>query len=243
MESEYEVVNGVDGPRIRLPNGEMINYVGQFGEVFNTVPDMVPFQHRDFDPWVAASEIKRVFEDAPRTCKSLPAKNLYDRFDDGVGDFYSWQAQIIGDVYLFAGTWPFEFNRKHREYANPNYVHVDALPRPSEGERREWLERHASIGSPVDTAAAHLGLSYEEVVEHPFDYLSHQLDGLARRQNTIALALSWGTPVEVIAHVEGAADRGHVSDEAKRSIEEFAADADIDPSIPDPTYASAFHVK
>lgn len=232
---DYEVMETEEGPRIKLPSGEIIDYIGRFGEVFDVIPDMVPFAHRGYDPWRSAAEIKRVFEEAHPTCRELPAKNIAERFADEDVEFKNWQAQIDGDVYLFAGTWPVEWKGSHREYANPNYVHEDARPRPPEDEHEEWIERHQSIATPSYQVCNHLGIGREALFfDHDYASGDELIDGYIRRLNTVALSLDWGTSIEDIAYVEGVAES---------AVERWASQAEIDLPIPDPTVTPAFHVK
>lgn len=120
---------------------------------FGVIPELIPFQHRSYDPLEVVITARRRINELPPTAAVLkPAQLLRDSPTD--------PSVPTGLELLFraAGSWPTgRTGSKSHHYANPDYVHLGSVdwtitdPR----ERIDELRRCASLGtlSKRDVAA------------------------------------------------------------------------------------------
>lgn len=221
--------------------GDIIDTTTHFCDVFGLVNDMVPFDHRPYESWACAAEIRRVFNEyVPPTKRTLSAKHLFKRFEQNKPDgraWENWYCSVNGELYLYGGTWPSHEIEKRTEYVNPNYCHESAKPRPEPPDHADWIETHASIGSPPGWVATHLGIDIDTVDDHCFEAFGESYLRLAefdRRYNTIALSLDWGSDPSDIAYV---------FDTDVETVEKMASKSDVPSDVPDPSTYDRFHVR
>lgn len=121
---------GMHWPRHQNPDAPSPS---EYCEQHGLIPELVPFGHRNYDPWEMLLELDEGVRDLPQTAGTFRLGRLLD--DTHAKNNY-WRASVE-TVARLLGAWPHNHPRRGEStWVNPHYIHERALA-PADVESRE----------------------------------------------------------------------------------------------------------
>lgn len=167
--------------------------ISEFCERHGLISELVPFAHREHNPWTLAHDLNAEFEELPTTAATLTTGDLLERITGSRG---SWNG-YLHTVLIAIGSWPVtNHSSRATRWANPYYPHQRALAPGGWGSRVEHLQECARIGV-YDTADIAPRLDMSEgrlrgwLSENDIPWNDWRAEGRKRLGRTIRVTNAW----------------------------------------------------